>query len=76
MQAGFNAGDGENYYSIEGAQTAAVVNFTLTSNVGIPGKWVFRVDGKSVEDVKCHHAGKSTYVVNAVNQIRSIKVIK
>ncbi|KAJ8300970.1 hypothetical protein KUTeg_022489 [Tegillarca granosa] len=55
-QAGFNAGDGENYYSIEGAQTAAVVNFTITSNVGVPGKWVFRVDGKSVEDVKCHHA--------------------
>ncbi|XP_056012711.1 sushi domain-containing protein 2-like [Ostrea edulis] len=55
-QAGFNAGDRKNYYSIEGAQTDAVINLTQTSNVGIPGKWVFQVDGNSILDIKCSHA--------------------
>lgn len=58
-QAGFNAGDQKNYYSIPGAQTDAVINLTRTSNVGIPGKWVFQVDGDSILDIKCSHAGKS-----------------
>lgn len=55
-QAGFNAGDKRNYYSIEGAQTPDVINLTLTSNVGIPGKWVFQVDGNNILDIKCSHA--------------------
>lgn len=55
-QAGFNAGDQKNYYSIPGAQTDAVINLTRTSNVGIPGKWVFQVDGDSILDIKCSHA--------------------
>nr|XP_022317554.1 sushi domain-containing protein 2-like [Crassostrea virginica] len=55
-QAGFNAGDQKNFYSIPGAQTDAVINLTLTSNVGIPGKWVFQVDGDSILDIKCSHA--------------------
>lgn len=55
-QAGFNAGDLVHYYSIEGAQTPAVINLTLTSNVDIPGKWVFQVDSDSVQDNKCKNA--------------------
>ncbi|XP_076436246.1 sushi domain-containing protein 2-like [Babylonia areolata] len=43
-QAGFNAGDGINYYEIEGAGTDSVINLTRTSNVCIPGRWIFRVD--------------------------------
>jgi hypothetical protein len=43
LQAGFNAGDLVHYYSIEGAQTPAVINLTLTSNVDIPGKWVIKI---------------------------------
>lgn len=53
-QAGFNAGDQKNYYSIEGAQTDAVINLTLTSNVGIQGKWVFQVDD-DIDDKKCNN---------------------
>lgn len=57
LQAGFNAGDQKNYYSIEGAQTDAVINLTLTSNVGIQGKWVFQVDD-DIDDKKCNNVGK------------------
>ncbi|GFO48993.1 sushi, nidogen and egf-like domain-containing protein 1 [Plakobranchus ocellatus] len=49
-QAGFNAGDQKNYYEVEGAMKAAIINLTHTSNVGIPGKWIFRVDSAEIED--------------------------
>ncbi|KAK7474057.1 hypothetical protein BaRGS_00034663 [Batillaria attramentaria] len=48
-QAGFNAGDGVNYYEIDGARTAAVINLTRTSNVCKPGRWIFRVDSPSIQ---------------------------
>ncbi|KAK3087620.1 hypothetical protein FSP39_008510 [Pinctada imbricata] len=60
--AGFNAGDQRNYYSIEGAQTDAVVNLTLTSNVGIPGKWVFQVDRDTVQNIKCSNQAEKISV--------------
>lgn len=46
-QAGFNAGNGMDYVELDGAQTAAVLNLTLTSNVGVSGKWILRVDSRS-----------------------------
>ena len=43
-QGGFNAGDGVRYFSIPGSQTADIVNIDTTSNVEVPGLWMFRVD--------------------------------
>ena len=51
-QAGFNAGDGINYYEIEGAGTDSVINLTRTSNVCIPGRWIFRVDSREITSGK------------------------
>ncbi|NXH38106.1 TECTA protein, partial [Dicaeum eximium] len=42
--AGFNSGDGTNFYNIPVSQTDAIINITTTSNVNVPGRWVFRVD--------------------------------
>ena len=47
--AGINAGDGVNNITIPGSLTPSIVNITGTSNVGIPGVWMFKV-------------GESTYV--------------
>jgi len=58
VQIGFNAGDGVNYHSVEGAQTDAVINLTLTSNVNVPGKWMFGVSSVEIRDVKCSHDGE------------------
>ena len=41
--AGFAAGDRINYYTIPGSQTSNITNLTITSNVGIPGTWIFTV---------------------------------
>ena len=41
-QAGFNDGFGINYFVVLGSNTQAIINVTSTSNVGIPGKWIFR----------------------------------
>ena len=47
-QVGFNAGDGIRFASVPGSQTADIINIDNTSNVDIPGKWVYQVD----EDVR------------------------
>ena len=41
-QVGFNNQNGN--YALPGATTAEVINITQTTNVGIPGKWIFQVD--------------------------------
>ena len=41
---GFNAGDGENYEVLPGSNTADVIGIANTSNVGVPGLWVFQVN--------------------------------
>jgi len=39
--AGINAGDGVDFYSIPGSQTPNIINITQTSNINIPGTWMF-----------------------------------
>ena len=41
--AGINAGDGVNSINISGSLTPSIINITQTSNVGIPGVWIFKV---------------------------------
>ena len=41
-QAGFNDRYGDNYFLVPGSNTEDIINISMTSNVGIPGKWVYR----------------------------------
>ena len=45
-QAGINAGDGMSHFSIPGSLTPEIINITMTSNVGIPGTWMFQLNCK------------------------------
>ena len=45
---GFNAGDGIRFASVPGLQNDSIINITTTSNVGIPGVWIYRVDEESI----------------------------
>ena len=44
-QVGFDAGDGERFFSVPGSQTNDIVNIDTTTNVGVPGVWMFQVNG-------------------------------
>ncbi|XP_064792262.1 sushi, nidogen and EGF-like domain-containing protein 1 isoform X2 [Oncorhynchus masou masou] len=55
-QAGFNAGDGKRYFNIPGSRTDDVVDVEGTTNVGRPGRWVFRIDNAQVEVGGCNHS--------------------
>lgn len=59
-QAGFNAGDGKRYFNIPSSRTADVVNVEGTTNVGYPGRWVFRIDDANVEVGSCNNSGKTS----------------
>ncbi|XP_073243989.1 sushi domain-containing protein 2-like [Porites lutea] len=59
-QAGFNAGDGIRFFQINGSRTGDVVNLPSTSNVAVPGQWMFRTDEASVEAGGCNTKGSLT----------------
>ena len=42
--AGINSGDGVNFKTISGSLTSRIIDIAETSNIGIPGIWIFRVD--------------------------------
>ena len=45
--AGFDSRDGT-VFNLPGSGTASVVNLTTTSNVGVPGVFVFRISGSVI----------------------------
>jgi hypothetical protein len=47
-QAGFNAGDGVNHYSIPGSRTSNVISIANSTNAGVPGLWIFKVDSNTM----------------------------
>ena len=47
-QVGFDAGDGVRFATIPESQTAAIINISSTSNVGITGMWIFRVEEQKI----------------------------
>lgn len=49
LQVGFDSGDGTNYYAAPGSQTVAIKNMRQRSNFGTPGRWLFKLDGATVE---------------------------
>ncbi|XP_060049584.1 sushi, nidogen and EGF-like domain-containing protein 1 isoform X2 [Erinaceus europaeus] len=58
-QAGFNAGDGQRFFSIPGSRTADMAEVEATTNVGEPGRWAFRIDDAQVRVGGC---GQTTSV--------------
>nr|XP_020648218.1 alpha-tectorin [Pogona vitticeps] len=48
-QAGFNGGNSTNYFSIPGSRTPDIVNIEDTTNVNVPGRWVFKIDGREID---------------------------
>ena len=47
-QAGFNAGDGQNSFVLSEALTEQTRYLDQRSNVGEPGVFVYRIDGKTL----------------------------
>ena len=58
-QVGFNAGDGRRFYSVPGSRQPAIIDVEKTTNVGLPGRWVFRIDDVKVEAGGCNTEGST-----------------
>jgi len=59
---GFNAGDGVRSFSVPGSRTASIADVETTSNVGLAGRWMFRIDDVSVEAGGCNTEGSTLMV--------------
>jgi Nidogen-like len=49
VQVGFMSNDGVSSYMVPWSQTSAVLSLAKTSNVGVKGRWMYRVDGKNIQ---------------------------
>ncbi len=58
-QVGFNAGDGIRFATVPGSRTSDIINITQTSNVAVPGVWIFRVDEEDIAGGGCTNEGNS-----------------
>lgn len=74
VQAGFNAGDGVNFYALNESFTDAVVNISEISNVGIKGKWIFRVDSANITLGGCSTSGYLTVNPNIVYYVGGVSI--
>ncbi|RNA04016.1 sushi domain-containing 2-like [Brachionus plicatilis] len=49
-QVGFNFGDGSRSLSLPGSLTENVLNLANDSNIGVPGRWIYRIDDSDILD--------------------------
>jgi hypothetical protein len=59
-------GDEVHYYSVEGSMSSNIINIPSMSNVGSPGKFVFRVDLEEIEPSPTPGSLYHTYLHNFV----------
>ena len=69
-QVGFNSGGGS-HFSLPESQTANVLMLDTTSNVRLPGVWVFQVDGSNITS----GASKSIEYFFEVTASRCLKLL-
>ena len=63
---GVNAGDGNQSISVPDSHTAAIINISMTSNIGVPGVWVFQVDGSERNSMPTFTAAATNDTVPSV----------
>ena len=47
-RVGFSAIDGVNFFNVFESGTAEIINIAQTSNVNVPGVWMFRISGRGM----------------------------
>ena len=52
-QVGFNLGDGVHFFERPERQTDSILQLDDNSNVCVRGKYVFRIDGETVQPGRC-----------------------
>jgi len=52
-QVGFNAGDGIRYFAVPQSRLPEIIDIASTSNVDVPGVWIFRVDRGTIRAAGC-----------------------
>ena len=67
IKVGFDAGDGTNFYSFPTAFTADIINIGRSTNSGVTGRYVFRIDGQVIDVQPITESGMY------INEIRLIR---
>ena len=75
---GLNAGNGRNYTTVPGSNTAGIINISNTSNVGKPGIWAFQANLAELSGINkeccniCCSLVVGSQLINNVCQCRNL----
>jgi len=69
IQAGLSAGDRRHFVTIPGSGTEDIVSISNTSNVDIPGVWIFQTNEKPVK-----HPGEYILWISVMNCLTGLLV--
>ena len=77
LQMGFDKGDRKNYYVLDSSYTELAGGVALTTNVGVLGRWLFRVDGDTIVPGGIFPNGLSDCIVvlTSKNELNHTKII-
>ena len=64
---GVNAGDGSTSCIVPGSFSPAIINVTSTSNVGIPGRWMFGLNNLNSDCLNSKYNRSNKIYVLGVN---------
>jgi hypothetical protein len=53
FQVAIDSGDGQHFWSHPWSMSDSIINITNTSNTGVDGRWIFRVDQPWVRQPDC-----------------------
>lgn len=70
FQAGFNGGNLTNFFSLPGSRTPEIVNIQETTNVNVPGRWAFKVDGKEIDPANGCTSRGTAFFLSSLEQGR------
>ena len=62
LQAGINSGDCQNSYTVDGSGTPDILNVTSTTNVGVVGRWMFKLSFDSETACGKNHTPFINYI--------------
>lgn len=72
LKVGFNAGDGNVFFTVNASRSPDIINVDVDSNVETPGKFAFRIDASDISDGGCNTEG----IYQFINNHRSLQNIQ
>ncbi len=68
---GYDAGDGHHFFNVPGSGSSDIVHVDDNTNVGVKGKWIFRLDGQDILNISVSQNNTGKDILRNENNLPS-----